>query len=87
MMLFLLLKIHTLIFMDLWDTTTDFRTIVFSFIEFIESPFLLAVNKVFQSPFLQAVNTFCPCSFPLAYYSRDFITSVVLGNDMVPRYE
>lgn len=24
-------------------------------------------------------------SFPLAEYSRDFITSVVIGNDMVPR--
>ena len=25
-------------------------------------------------------------SFPLALYSRDFTTSVVLGNDMIPRY-
>ena len=26
------------------------------------------------------------CSLPLAVYSRDFITAVVLGNDMIPRY-
>ena len=26
-------------------------------------------------------------SFPLAHYTREFITSVVLGNDLIPRYE
>ena len=25
-------------------------------------------------------------SFPLALYCKDFITTVVLGNDLVPRY-
>lgn len=29
---------------------------------------------------------FSPCSFPLVQYSKKFITSVVIGNDMVPRY-
>ena len=46
---------------------------------------------VFRSVCIPSVSVYLPslilqCSFPLVQYSKEFITSVVIGNDMVPRY-
>ena len=47
----------------------------------------LCIASSLISHFLYCFSfVFLSYSFPLAVYSRQFITSVVLGNDLVPRY-